>query len=538
MHRRDFKWSLRKMPKITVPQKTTLPGTDVGPKIPIGIFDDQFAAQQGLAEAIGQAGQLAAASAINTIRAQGAEESTSARLDYATAFREFQPELLKSTDYSTYGEKFNAWHDAFTAERIKKVNHKGAARRTQKEFDYQRAVRGRTIDSDAQTKLVRETRRTLSAKIDAFVSEELGAETPEEIKKANTERKEYFQELTDTGVLNEGEAALLENQYQTVKATALDGILTNKYLTTAQMIAAADPENGPADAAKWLLNPENTPGIEAKKRQELQSSLKTTLDFQDQQAKIRLTAAQEEDRGTIYDGLADENFDEQGIIIPVTRDMIEATALGENEQQKLWKMTQEKYEAAAGAKNLRFLQSDPEIRADFWQRILRGTDVPGPDELADKVGAGLSIDDSKEMKAAITNPIAADKGAAVDSAYQFSRGQLVSITQSALDALLTGEATTFKEAADKRKDELWNWDQYTRALNVLVRDNPEWTSDDIYVKSRGLLVTYRRTLEQIQELRIEVEDSLAEGTIPEGRTVPKKKKGETIDQYNARVAGE
>ncbi len=469
------------MPKITVPQKTTVPGTDLGPKIPIGLFSDQFAARRAGAEAIGQAGQLAANSAINTIRAQGAEESTSARLDYATAFREFQPELLKSTDYSTYGEKFNAWHDAFTAERIKKVNHKGAARRTQIEFDYQRALRGRTIDSDAQTKLVRETRRTLPAKIDAFVSEELGANTPEEIKKANTERAEYFQTLIETKVLNEAEAAALENQYQTAKG---ERVLQNT-------VTALAVEEGWDEALKWLDEPGNAEklfdefGIKVQDLTSLKNAVKASAERSRSDGIVTLARQREADGGEFVnrlDGLVrgtakDDTFND--LIDDVLASSL--TPTGENSKQSWIDKINSQSKAINDGKEDPFNQTDNAVLFELRTRI---EDDPGSvtvDELREKVGKSISIADYNTLFGMVTdadNPL---------NKPQATRGQQIisRLRQLAIDDFKAGKLPEGQEDLTLRQIEL----DYQRTQNEFDRwqlDNPKATDAEIEDKLQVL----------------------------------------------------
>lgn len=395
------------MPKITVPQKTSVPGIDPGPKIPIGIFDDQFAAQRGVARAVGDVGQVAASAAVNTIRAQGAEEFTAAKLDYETEFRKFQSELLTDTDYSTYSEKFNAWHDGFTTQRIKGVNHKGASGRTKVEFDYQRAVRGRTIDTDAQTKLVRETRRTLPDKIDAFVSEELGAETPEEVKKANTERAEYFAELIATGVLNEDEATALEGQYQTAKG---ERVLQN----TVNGIAV---EEGWDNALDWLDDPANIKrlfdefGIAVEDLASLTNAVRSRAQRSRSDGIVTLARQREAEGGEFVkrlDGLVrgtaeTDTFNE--LIDSVLASSL--TPTGENSKQSWIDKINRQSKAINDGKEDPFNQTDNAVLFDLRTRI---EDDPGSvtiDELREKVGkgaeGGISIADYDKLFKMVTD---------------------------------------------------------------------------------------------------------------------------------------
>lgn len=236
------------MPKIKVPRSKILPTTEIADQQQL-ISTDTFAKVAAAGKSLGQSiGDFGSTVAINTLRAQSEEEFTRAKLDYETAFRTFQTELLTDTDYAGYTKRFNAWHDDTAARLEKRVTHRGAKTKVFKQFKLNRAIRGRTIDTNAQNSLVRQTRVALPDKIESFVTEELLADTPETLEKAETERKVYFQTLIETGVLNEVEAQSLEADYREVKGKR---ILENS-------VVAIATEKGWDAALSFLNDPKET----------------------------------------------------------------------------------------------------------------------------------------------------------------------------------------------------------------------------------------------------------------------------------------
>lgn len=239
------------MPEISVPRTTVTPRTDIGVQIPTGLLDREFEARRGFARAFGQFGPVAGQAAVNTLRAQGDEEFTRAKLGYETEFRKFSAELSTDTDYAGYTKRFNDWHDQTTADLSAQVNHRGAQQRTKDQFDLNRATKGRAIDTFAQNTLVTQTRALLPEKIEGFVSEELAADTPETMIKAVNERKAYFQTLIETGVTTAEEN--LEKQYQQAKG---ERVLNN---TVNAIALDPDPNEGGWDKAlDWLDDPKNS----------------------------------------------------------------------------------------------------------------------------------------------------------------------------------------------------------------------------------------------------------------------------------------
>ncbi len=434
------------MPEITVPQKTAIPGTDVGPSIPIGIFDDQFAAGRGLAQAVGGAGQVVANAAVNTIRAQGAEEFTAAKLDYETEFRKFQGELLTDTDYSTYSTKFNAWHDGFTAERIKAVNHKGAIRRAQVEFDYQRAVRGRTIDSDAQTKLVREIRRTLPDKLASQVIDEIEAATPEELKKIQAEWAEYIKTITDTGAINGDEAEGIDRDLQTGKG---ERVLQN----TINGIAV---EEGWDEALDWLDDPANIKqlfdefGIALEDVTSLTNAVRARAQRSRSDGIVTLARQREADGGEFVqrlDGLVrgtskEDSFND--LIDDVLASTL--TPTGDNSKQSWIDKINAQSKSINDGKEDPFNQTDNAVLFDLRTRI---EDDPGSvtiDELREKVGkgesGGISIADYNTLFGMVTdadNPLNKPQAKRAQQVISRLRGVMLTAAAAGKEDPTTGE---------------------------------------------------------------------------------------------------
>lgn len=511
------------MPRISIPQRRILPSTQPGPKIPTGLFSDQFAAQQAGARGIGDIGQLlggaaaisakgqgakeekAAKVAADTLKAQGAEEFTAAKLDYETAFRKFQAGLQTDTDYSTYSEKFNAWHDGFTSERIKGVNHKGAAARSQTEFDLQRALRGRTIDGDAQNKLVRETRRTLPDKIDAFVSEDLGAETDQEKIKVDAERAEYFQTLIDTGVVNAAEAAALEGDYQRAKG---ERVLQNT-------VTAIAVEEGWDEALDWLNVPENVKelfddfGIELADVDKVLEDVRTQARLSRADGITALENQREKDRQAVLDKLLSKDLSDSA-------DFINNTSM-KVEEKNTWINRFDK--AADDINKGTKITTDQRVNNDLLDSandIATGA-VSRDEVLAAANEARYSekpmIDDAayNNIRSVIDREHTSYQGQAISEAGGFLSGQLVSITQALIDQLLiSGAKIDIEQASKKRDNELWNLGQAKKALNDWFAQpaNKDANSDEIYVQSRKIGVMYNRSLPSIEAARANFEDRL------------------------------
>lgn len=518
------------MPEITVPRKTAVPGSDLGPQIPIDLGSDQFAAQRAGAKLLGDVGQIGVDSAVNTIRAQGAEEFTSAKLDYETEFRKFQAELLTDTDYSSYSEKFNAWHDGFTNERIKGVNHKGASGRTAEEFDYQRAVRGRTIDSDAQTKLVRETRRTLPDKIEVFVSEELGAETPAEIDKANNERAEYFQTLIETGVLNEAEAAGLEMQYQTAKG---ERVLQN----TVTGIAV---EEGWDEALEWLDDPGNIKnlldefGIEVEELTPLTNAVKARAERSRSDGIVTLSRQREADGDEFVkrlDGLV-RGTAEADTFNELIDDVLGSslTPTGQNSKQSWIDKINSQSKAINDGREDPFNQTDNAVYFDLRTRI-EDDDAENPvtiDELREKVGKGLATAEKPGgisltayntlfgMVTDADNPL--NKPQAKRAQQVFSR-----LRQLALDAFKTGDLPEGQEDLTPGQIEL-NFLAIQDEFDGWLTDDPDATDAQIQEKVRVLTrpVAEAVTLNFFEKL-IKPKRGFLKGVRPEAEALAAKK---------------
>ena len=380
------------MPKIEVPQPRALPITDTSRQIPTGLFDEQFAAGQSVARSIGQAGQVMGAAAINTIRAQGEEEFTAAKLDYETAFRSFQSELLTDTDYADYTKKFNDWHDDFTAQRLKQINHRGAQTRAQQQFDFNKAIRGKTIDTDAQNTLVRQTRKTLPDKIDAFVSEELQADTPETMTKAVLERKEYFKTLIETGVLNAGEAATLEKQYQEAKGQR---VLQN----TVTAIAA---EGGWDEALKFLNDPKQVKeliddfGLELADIDKVLEDVRTQARLSRADGIAELNNQRAGDRLEIVKSMRTADFKESA-------DLIANSSLSGEEQFAWEERLSKRAEAVNNGKDDPMNQTDPAKYFELRRKIETEPGSVIEDDLAAAVGEGISIPDYEKLLGIITD---------------------------------------------------------------------------------------------------------------------------------------
>lgn len=383
------------MPTISVPQPTALPTTaitDTRRLLPPGLFDDQAAAGQGLARAVGQGAQVLGQAAVNTLRAQGAEEFTRAKLDYETEFRNFQSELLTDTDYAGYTKKFNEWHDGFTTERAKQINHRGAQTRAKQQFDLNRAVRGRTIDANAQNALVRQTRALLGDKIDAFVSEELQADTPETIKKADTERKEYFQTLIETGVLNAAEAEVLEKQYQEAKA---ERVLEN----TVTGIAV---EEGWDEAMKFLNDPKEVKrlvddfGVELADIDRILEDVRTQANLSRAEGKAELENQRKTDRQAILNKLIATDFTDMA-------DFVNATALSPTEKLSWIEKSETRAAAINAGKADPMNQTNPAKYFEIRRKIETDPGSVTEADLAAAVGEGISIDDYETLLKIITD---------------------------------------------------------------------------------------------------------------------------------------
>ncbi len=493
------------MPKIEVPQRTVKPAVVSGGQLPLGLFDSKFAAGGRQAQAFGQAGQVAGQAAIDTIRAQGEEEFTSAKLDYETAFRTFSDELLTDTDYAGYSKKFDDWHDNFVAERIKGINHPGAQSRAADQFDQNRAQDGRTIDTKAQNKLVTETRRLLPDKLEAFAAEEVGAETPEILAKVVAERTEYFKMLTETGVLTAEAVAAWEKRYQETKGLLL---LQN---SVKALLAEED-----WDAVMSFLNDEKQITALMKDFNLDLADIDKVLKVVKTQAKLSrsdgivvLEQQREEDSQAILDKILNNDLTNIDTFINATR--LDTTG------KTLWIDRAEK--AAAAINKGTKIVTDERVRAELEDSA---NDIAIGSVTKEQVLAAANqarytnekIDNAayKSIRALIDTEHTSYQSTAIKEGVDFGRGQLVSLTKSAfetaIEAIALGGEGSIADMLAKRELELWNHGQYRKALNDWLALNPEANADDIYIQSRKLEVTYDRSIEEITTARASFEQRL------------------------------
>lgn len=499
------------MPEITV--RKIFPSTaitDTRRQLPVGLFDDQFAAQRGLARGVGQLGQAAGTAAVqktaqeaqaaaDTLRAQGEEEFTRAKLGYETRFRAFQDELNKDTDYGGYTTKFDAWHESNTAELLKEINHPGALTRATDQFTLNKAVRGKTIDANAQNSLVRQTRATLPEKMESFVSEELAADTPETVTKAVTERQAYFQTLIETGVLNAAEAEALERQYQNIKGQR---VLQNT-------VTAIAVEEGWDEAIDWLNEPKNVAeliedfGLDLADIDSILEDVKTQANISRADGKAELENQRTADRDVIVKSL-------RGDDLKKTSDLVAASALTPEEQFTWDERINKKSEAIIA--NTKIV-TDERIRRRLESMA---NDIPIGSVTKEQVIAAAdkarytdeTIDDGAydQITAMADREHTSYQSTAMREAESFGQGQLISVTQSLLDTLLAGGVEVdIKAAAEKRDNELWNAGQYRKAMNDWLTQNPEADSNQIYIQSRQLITFYRRPIVEVEAARANFE---------------------------------
>ena len=237
------------MPKINIPQPKVKPTTVVAnqqQQIPAGLFDKQFAAGRRLAGAIGQLGQVAADEAIKTLQWQGREETQRGKDDYDIWYKGFKADKLSDGNYSAYTQRFADGHKAFTSERLKQVNHKGALANVEEYYKNRLQFNGIDVQTESKNALVKQTRADWDIKKDLFADREVRANTPEEMKNAIASREEYINEGIATGVWPEEERERLNNEVQQAKAE----------LMIDNMITALALEEGWDAAVKFLDDPE------------------------------------------------------------------------------------------------------------------------------------------------------------------------------------------------------------------------------------------------------------------------------------------
>ncbi len=506
------------MPKIEVPQPKIRPTTELAGQqqpIPTGLFDEQFAAGRGLARAVGQGAQVVGDIAINTLRAQGDEEFTKAKLDYETRFRSFQQELLTDTNYAGFTKKFDAWHTDTVAQLTKQINHRGAQSRAANQFKLNKAVRGKTIDTNAQNSLVRQTRATLPDKIDSFVTEELQADTPETLKKAVAERKAYFQTLIETGVVNPIEAESLEKDYQEAKGRR---ILENT-------VTAIAVELGWDAAVKFLNDPKQVKelvdifGLELADIDKILEDVKTQANLSRAEGKQELEDQRQTDSQAILNRILNNdlvNIDE----------FINATKLAPTGANSKTTWMDRANKRATAIINNKKIITDEQVRAEL-EEMANDIDIGSvtKEQVLTAANEARYTDETidgtayRQIRSLIDTEHKSYQSTAIKEGVSFGAGQLVSVTQSVLDTLLAADVEIDIKAATKRRElELWNHGQYRKALNDWLTVNPEANSDEIYIQSRKLVTQYRRSITEIERARADFEQRLKSGVpIPPGR---------------------
>ena len=405
------------MPKIEVPQPKVSPTTaitDTRKLLPPGLFDEQFAAGQGLARGKGQLGGVLGVAGIrktaqekaraeeearqkekaraDTLKAQEKEEYAVANLGYATALRQFKAELLTDTNYAGYTEKFDAWHDTTSAELIKQINHPEAITRAKLKFDTLRATGGTSIDALAQQSLVTQAKKSLGDKIEDFVTEELQADTPATIQTAVDERQEYFQMLIDTGVLNAAEATSLERQYQEAKA---ERVLEN----TVTGIAV---EEGWDAALEFLNDTQEVKrlvedfGVELADIDRILEDVKTQARLSRAAGKTELDNQRKTDRQKILNKLIAADFTDMA-------DFVNGTSLTPGEKLQWIEKSEARAKAINAEKPDPMTQTDPTKYFELRRKIQLDPDSITEEDLAAAVGEGISISDYETLLKMITD---------------------------------------------------------------------------------------------------------------------------------------
>lgn len=424
------------MPRIEVPQPRALPTTaitDTRRMLPPGLFEEQFAAGQGLASGIGQLGGVLGVAGIrktaqekaqaeeearlkekarqDTLKAQEKEEYAVANLGYATALRQFKAELLTDTNYAGYTEKFDAWHDTTSAELIKQINHPEAITRAKLKFDTLRATGGTSIDALAQQSLVRQTRTLLPDKIEDFVTEELQADTEETLQTAVDERQEYFQMLIDTGVLNVAEAQAIERQYQEAKA---ERVLEN----TVTGIAV---EEGWDEALKFLNDTQEVKrlvedfGVELADIDRILEDIRTQARLSRAEGKAVLENERKDDRQKILNKLIATDFTDMA-------DFVNDTSLTPGEKLQWIEKSESRAEAINKAKKDPFEQTHNPTYFALRRKIQLDPDSVTEEDLAELVGKG------DKLKFTLPTPEQQRKDARTGELGQVGNSSEISIT--------------------------------------------------------------------------------------------------------------
>lgn len=499
------------MPTIEVPQREVLPTTaitDTRRLLPPGLFDEQFAAGRGLAQAVGQAGAVAANEAIRTLQWQSREEKQRGIDDYDVNFAQFKVDKLADGNYSAYGTRFATWHKEFTTERLKQVNHPGAKIAVKQYYDNQEVFNNADVITTAKNTLVKQTRALWPEKRDLFVERELRANTPETLKNAIAERKDYFKKAQETGVWNEEEAELREIEYQEAKGTK---ILEN----TVNAIAI---EEGWDAAEAWLNDPKNVNELFKEFGVTLADQGKVLNLVQDRAAQSRAEGKAELEQQQLADSQAILDRILKNDLVNID-DFINSTSLLPTGANSKTTWIDRANKRAAAIINNKKIVTDEQVRGELEGMA---NDIAIGSVTKEQVQLALDqarytdekIDDAayRQVKSLIEREHKSYQSTAISEGVSFGQGQLVSVTKSVLDTLLAAGVTIDIETATKRRElELWNWGQYRKALNDWLSIHPEADADEIYIQSRKMITQYRRPIEDIEKARADFEQRLQTG---------------------------
>jgi len=422
-----------------------------------------------------------------------------------------------------------------------------------------RAVRGRTVDTNAQNALVRQTRAAIPNKIESFVDEYLAAETPETQHKSVAERHGYFQTLTQTGVLNPDEAIAIEKDFRKALAKKV----------VQNTVTAIALEEGWEKAIAWGGDNQNIKELAEDFDIEL-SDITAALTPIMQLAKvnrasgiIELNKQQDTDRESLRGLLNsdssvgyndaingsslipeerlvwDNRFAKKANHIIDTKQQTEEDRLGNiiNARKKSdyaslvtassLPATKKAELIAANETALKestHIITDEQVRGDLEEMAndiaIGATTKAQVTDAADKARYDEeTIDDAayKQIVKLVDSEFTSYQATAMGEAISYGGGQLITVTHSVIDDLLkmqaAGQEVNIERAANKRQSELWNLSQYRKAMNDWLAVHPESNSSEIYTESRKLLVHYKRSLAEVEKARTGFEEQfIAEPT--------------------------
>lgn len=213
-----------------------------------------------------------------------------------------------------------------------------------------------------------------------------------------------------------------------------------------------------------------------------------------------LDEKQEADRDVISKAIRENN--------PDVFELIEKSSLDETEQ---WTWSERASSSASAKASGKDIITDEEVKGslekmayDIWTGAVSFDDFKKHLNIArydDK-----TIDDTAydEIMSLGQRELKSYQATAMREREDYALKQLVDLpTEYDLNERLRHLTSQFQidQTISLRKLQLENHDKYKKALRDLIKDNPDWDADEIYIQSQKLLTQYRFTPEQLRKIK-------------------------------------